>query len=259
MKKIVKVLCLGAMLIGLGTVANAQLRQSVYINGNIPTGDFGSNASAGPNLGNFLTPTSTLYPNSGVPLTYEQIGKDAVVGFGLGYRASYRFDVGVGLVAPYVSADFLWNTISSKWSEKYSDDYMSSPTYFNIPLLFGVTYIYDETPWSDISLFGEFGIGTDLFWITSEGSKEWRASDNSLLNVKLSYKSTFAFAWQIGAGAFFGNHVSVGLHYYGLGTHNVDYTSGTRENIPAADNQQDEKGRQRRSIGSLMLRIGFHF
>lgn len=242
MKKIVKVLCLGALFIGMGTIANAQLRQSVYINGNIPTGDFASSASDGPVL-------IAAY-NTGVPLTYEQIGKDATLGFGFGYRASYRFDVGVGLVAPYANVDFLWNTISSKWSEKYSDAYMSSPTYFNIPLLVGVTYIYDEMPWNDISLFGEFGIGTDFFWITSEGSSD---------NIKLSYKSTFAFAWQLGVGAFFGEHVSVGLHYYGLGTHNIDYTSGTREDVPAAAAQQDAGGRQRRSVGSLMLRIGFHF
>ena len=220
MKKIVKVLCLGAMLLGIGTAAQAQFRQSIYINGNLPTGDFASSASDGPVL-------IAAY-NTGVPLTYEQIGKDATLGFGLGYRASYRFDVGVGLVAPYANVDFLWNTISGKWSDKYSDAYMSSPTYFNIPLMGGVTYIYDEMPWNDISLFGEFGIGTDLFWITSEGSKD---------NIKLSYKSTFAFAWMLGAGAFFGEHVSVGLHYYGLGTHNIDYTQGTLDDNVAAQAQ----------------------
>lgn len=257
MKKIVKVLCLGTMLIGIGIVANAQLRQSVYLNGNIPTGDFGSSASAGPNLANFNP--GTTYPTNGVPLTYEQIGKDAVIGFGLGYRASYRFDVGVGLVAPFLNVDFLWNTISSKWSEEYSNEYLSSPTYFNIPFMGGVSYIYDEMPWNDISLYGEFGIGTDLLWITSEGASDWKAPDNSIVNTKLSYKSTFAFSWMIGAGAYFGEHVSAGLYYYGLGTHNIDYTSGTREDVPAADNQQNANGRQRRSVGSLMLRIGFHF
>ena len=247
MKKIVKVLCLGAMLIGIGTAANAQFRQSVYLNGNIPTGDFASDASNGPTL-------IAAY-NTGVPLTYEQIGKDATLGFGLGYRDSYRFDVGVGLVAPYANIDFLWNTISGKWSDKYSDAYMSSPTYFNIPFMGGVSYIYDELPWNDISAFAEFAIGTDLFWITSEGSSD---------NIKLSYKSTFAFAWQIGAGAYFGEHVSVGLHYYGLGTHNIDYTQGTLDDNAAAQaqvavNDAAGMGRQRRSVGSLMLRIGFHF
>ena len=39
----------------------------------------------------------------------------------------------------------------------------------------------------------------------------------------------------------------------------IDYTKGTREDVPAAAAQEDAGGRQRRSVGSLMLRIGFHF
>ena len=119
MKRFVKVLCLTAIIMGAGTAVQAQFRQSVFLNGNIPTGDFASDASNGPTL-------IAAY-NSGVPLTYEQVGKDATVGFGLGYRASYRFDIGYGLVAPFANIDFLWNTISGKWSDKYLDAYFSSP------------------------------------------------------------------------------------------------------------------------------------
>ena len=246
MKKIVRVLCLTALMIGFGTAAQAQIRQSVFLNGNIPTGDFASNASNGPTL-------ITAY-NSGVPLTYEQVGKDATVGFGLGYRASYRFDIGYGLVAPFANIDFMWNTISGKWSDKYLDAKFSSPTYFNIPLLAGVSYIYDDLPWDDISAYGEFGVGTDLLWITSEGADDF----------KFAYKPTFAFAWMIGAGAYFGEHVSVGLYYYGLGKHTIDYTQGTLDDNMAANaqvtaNEAAGMGRQQRSVGSVMLRIGFHF
>ena len=250
MKKIVKVLCLGAMLIGMGTSAQAQFRQGIYLNGNIPTGDFNNDVSA----------THTT-----VPLTYTEIGKDATIGFGFGYRVSYRFDVGVGDVAPFANVDFLWNTISGKWSDQYSDAYMSSPTYFNIPIMAGVSYIYDELPWSDIKIFGEFGIGTDLFWITSEGGTTTvvpPAGSTYTVNNEYSYKPTFAFAFSIGAGAFFGEHVSAGLYYYGLGTHNIDYTQGTLDEHPANDPYTPlvtPLPRQRRDIGSLMLRIGFHF
>ncbi|MBO4586321.1 MAG: hypothetical protein J5677_00695 [Bacteroidales bacterium] len=244
MKRIVKVLCLTAIMMGVGTVAQAQFRQSIFLNGNIPTGDFASSASNGPVI-------IAAY-NNGVPLTNEQIGKDATVGFGLGYRVSYRFDVGLGMVAPFANIDFLWNTISSKWSEKYSDAYMSSPTYFNIPLMGGVTYIYDELPWDFISAYGEFGIGTDFLWITSEGTKD-------VADLYFAYKSTFAFTWMIGAGAYFGEHVSAGLYYYGMGTHNIDYTKGTLEDNTYATYQVNTNARERRSVGSVMLRIGFHF
>lgn len=256
MKRVVKVLCLTAMIMGVGTAAQAQLRQSVYLNGNIPTGDFASSASAGPSLAAIVPSVTTVLPTSGVPLTYEQVGKDASIGFGLGYRASYRFDIGYGLVAPFVNIDFMWNTIAGTWSDKYSDAYYSSPTYFNIPLLAGVTYIYDELPWDDISAFGEFGIGTDLFWITSEGKGDG--------NERFAYKSTFAFAWMLGAGVFFGEHVSAGLYYYGLGKHTIDYTQGTLDDNAfaapqVAYNEALGNGRQQRSVGSVMLRIGFHF
>lgn len=246
MKRLVKVLCLTAMIMGVGTVAQAQFRQSIFLNGNIPTGDFASDASNGPTL-------IAAY-NSGVPLTYEQVGKDAIVGFGLGYRASYRFDIGYGLVAPFANIDFMWNTISGKWSDKYLDAKFSSPTYFNIPLLAGVSYIYDDLPWDDISAYGEFGVGTDLLWITSEGADDFN----------FAYKATFAFAWMIGAGAYFGEHVSAGLYYYGLGKHTIDYTQGTLDDNMAANaqvtaNEAAGMGRQQRSVGSVMLRIGFHF
>ncbi len=257
MKNIVKVLCLTAMIMCVGATVQAQsyIRQSIYLNGNIPTGNFGSSASEGPNLSTIFTGTTT-FPTSGVPLTYEQIGKDASVGFGLGYRVSYRFDVGVGEVAPFINADFLWNTISSKWRDKYSDAYYSAPTYFNIPVMGGVSYIYDELPWSDISAFGEFGIGSDFLWITSEGKGDG--------NERFAYKSTFAFAWMIGAGAYFGQHVSAGIYYYGLGKHPIDYSNSTMENNLYANGQVSAndaagKGRQQRTVGSIMLRIGFHF
>ena len=236
--------------------AQAQFRQSVYLNGNIPTGDFASDASAGPNLVAIYPAGSTVFPTSGVPLTYEQVGKDATIGFGLGYRASYRFDVGVGLVAPFANIDFLWNTIAGEWSDKYSNAYYNAPTYFNIPLMGGISYIYDELPWNDISLYGEFGLGTDFLWITSEGTGD--------RNESFSYKPTFAFAWMLGAGAYFGEHVSAGLYYYGLGKHNIDYTSGTLKdnayaNAQVIANDAASMGRQQRTVGSLMLRIGFHF
>lgn len=250
MKKIVYTLCLAALFLGYSAAAQTQesgLRHSIYLNGNIPTGDFASDASAGPTL-------ITAY-NSGVPLTYEQIGKDASLGFGLGYRVSYAFPIGLGTVAPFAGIDILWNTIDGKWADLYSDAYFTCPTYFNVPLLAGINYTYEEV-WDNITPFGEFGVGTDFFWITSEGKGSG--------NERFAYKSTFAFAWMIGAGAYFGHHVSAGLYYYGLGKHTIDYTSGTREDNDYADaqvraNDLAGKGRQQRSVGSVMLRIGFHF
>ena len=68
----------------------------------------------------------------------------------------------------------------------------------------------------------------------------------------------------LGARVYFGDHVSAGLYYYGLGKHPIDYTTATREDNNAADvqvtmNEAAGMGRQQRTVGSVMLRIGFHF
>lgn len=237
-------MCLSALMVGLGTVANAQFRQSVYLNGNLPTGSFSGNVSSS---------------HTTVPLGYEEIGKDASIGFGMGYRASYRFDVGVGEVAPFAQVDLFWNMIGSSWRNKYMDLDYTTPTYFNIPVMAGVTYFYDEL-WNDITPFGEFGVGADLLMITREG-KGVKENNGTLY---YAYKSNFAMAWMIGAGAWFGRHVSAGLYYYGLGTHPIDYTDKTmnKNSVAAAQvaaNNLANHGREKRSVGSLALRIGFHF
>lgn len=251
MKQIVKILCAGVLFLALGAATQAQesgLRHSIFLNGNIPTGDFGSRASivAHPSF----TPAAAY--STGVPLTYEQIGQDASMGFGLGYRASYAFPIGTGFVSPFASIDILWNTIAGEWSDKYANAHYSTPTYFNIPILAGINYTYEEV-WDNITPFGEFGVGTDFLWITAEGDSE---NDNAYF----AYKPTFAFSWMIGAGVYFGKYVSAGLYYYGMGKHTIDYTDGTIEdNVNAATQVSTETVRQQRTVGSLMLRVGFHF
>ena len=244
MKKALRMMCLAALMVGMGMNAQAQFRHSIFLNGNLPTGDFATSINA----------------NHPVPLGYQQIGKDAAIGFGAGYRASYRFDVGMGMVAPFAQADFFWNMIDGTWRDKYMQDDYTTPTYFNIPLMAGVSYLYDEL-WNDITPYGEFGIGADFMMITREG-KGLSTANGTLY---YAYKANISFAWMIGAGAYFGRHVSAGIYYYGLGTHPIDYTQKTLDNNTVAvaevltHTNIDGVKRETRNIGTLALRIGFHF
>ena len=240
-------MCLAALMAGMGMTAQAQFRQSIFLNGNLPTGSFASDVTS-----NYLNTIT----GSNVPLGYTEIGKDASVGFGGGYRGSYRFDVGVGMVAPFLQADFYWNTISADLSEDYTQARAKgTPTYFNIPIQVGVSYLYDEL-WNDITPYIEFGLGADFLFITQEGPFTINQTDYA----KLAYKPSGAFSFSIGLGAYFGNHVSAGLYYYGFGKHTIEYTNSTVNNLDAVSRTAYQTGDvETRTAGSLALRIGFHF
>ncbi len=246
MKKIVRIACLAALVLGTAGVANAQFRQSVYLNLDLPTGGFASKVGSNGVLGTV----------SQVPLGYKEIGKEATAGFGLGYRASYRFDVGVGIVAPFAQADFFWNTISGSLSDAYTQARSkATPTYFNVPIQVGITYLYDEL-WNNIIPYGEFGLGADIMMITGEGPFTIAGVDM----MKYGYKMNTAFSFSVGAGAYFGEHVSAGLYYYGLGKHTIEYNSSTYKDLGAIEKATYDSGNvETRTAGALVLRIGFHF
>lgn len=238
----IKVLCLAALMLTFGAESQAQFRhfrQSIYLNGVLPTGDFGSAVSA-----NSVTGTQ-------VPLTFINAGKGAMVGFGAGYRVSYRFDIGMGEVAPYVGGDLFWNMLNGDLRNDYLQGKMTAPTYFNIPIMAGISYNYDELNTNfPLIPFGEFGVGADIMMVTREGS-----SGNYF-----AYKPSTTVCWMLGAGVFLGNYVSVGAYYYGLGTHPMDYTAKTLKDNTYASLQDETTGeRQLRNIGSFALRVGFHF
>lgn len=237
---IIKVFCLAALMLTVGTASQAQFRhfrQSIYLNGAIPTGQFSGAV------------TADAITGSHVPLTRTDAGKGAAFGFGAGYRASYRFDIGMGEVSPFLSGDFFFNMIKSDLRDEYATAYMDAPMYFNIPILAGISYNYDELNTRfPIIPFGEFGVGADIFMITSEGAN----------NNTFSYKPSTTVAWMVGAGVYLGNYVSVGAYYYGLGKHPIDYTQKTLDNNAVAALQNTTMERQLRNLGTLAIRVGFH-
>ena len=235
-------LCFLALFVFAGIGANAQLthlEQSIYLNFNLATAQFNDDVAVN-GLGDM------------VPMTRFNVGKNAGFGVGLGYRASYRFDVGFGEVSPYIHADLMWNRTKGDMRDRFMDADGKAPNYFNIPIYVGVNYRYQLT---DIfTPFAEFGIGPDFLLITKETGTTPLCGD-----FKLRYQSTVNVAWQIGLGSYFGQHVSASLHYSGYGKHAIKYTSAT--DVPTALQVEDaaDPKTQTRSIGLFSLRIGFHF
>lgn len=272
MKKVLTSMCLAALMAGIGMSAQAQFRQSIFLNGEAPVGAFASGVNSSRYAQYYNARSTQAFAN--VPLGYQEIAKGATAGFGAGYRASYRFDVGVGMVAPFAQADFYVNFSNGDIREEYSKFRGDAPTYFNVPIQVGISYMYDELP-MDIIPFGEVGLGADMLFITKEGNCQYRDLTNNVQHtLTYGYKSSTSFAFSIGAGAYFGRHVSAGIYYYFLGTHALDYTKGTANNLqnilaPAADQPNNtptyseydyyQDNPENRTIGTFALRIGFHF
>ena len=264
MRKIntIKSLCLAVAFVFTGFAANAQLthlEQSMFLNFNAAMGAFNDD----------LDPV--LASGDQIPLTRYNVGKNAGLGVGIGYRISYRFDVGFGEVSPYIHADFMWNRTKGDIRDKFLAADGTAPTYFNLPIFIGVNYRYQL---NDIfTPFAEFGIGPDFFFITKESgtgtvvstttdSQTGLPVDSKISkDFKYKYRTTSNVAWQIGAGCFFGEHVSASLHYSGYGKHAIKTTDkdvSVQDDFLIDDKKNDTKV-QNRSIGLLSLRIGFHF
>lgn len=233
-----------------GFCAKAQLEnleQSLFLNLNCPMAQF----------------NDKLLGANYTPMLKQRMGTGAMVGFGAGYRASYHFDIGYGEVSPYLNVDFQWNALKGDYRDQFTQAKCTAANYFNIPIYLGINYRYQLT---DIfTPFAEFGLGADMLLITKE------TSGNNYGNVNIRYKPTTSFAWQIGAGCYFGPHVSASLHYQGYGKHVIDYTNGSADDLaPYVDPgttvgpgmvtssvEMDEV--VQRNIGMFSLRIGFHF
>ena len=272
MKKALSMMCHAALMVGMGMTAQAQFRQSIFLNGELPVGAFASSVNTSRYAQALNTNTTQAFAN--VPLGYQEIAKGATAGFGAGYRASYRFDVGMGMVAPFAQADFFVNFSKGDIRDEYSNFRGNTPTYFNLPIQVGISYMYDELP-NDIIPYGELGLGVDFLFITKEGNCQYRDTlGNVQHSITYNYKPSAAFAFSIGAGAYFGRHVSAGLYYYFMGTHSLDYTKATANALrniqtPVADqptgnpsySEYDyyQDNPESRTLGTLMLRIGFHF
>lgn len=209
-----------------------EVEYSVYFNGGLPMVDFNNKVSV-------TNPETKLF----VPLTRDNIATGAMIGMGGNVRAGVWFDMGFGELMPFVDAGLLWNASNSTVREAYDDNQAKAPVYFNMPLMLGFKYRYDVS--DIIRPFAEVGIGYDVLFIT----KSYGIDDRWY-----RFKPSGAVCWEMGAGTYLGKFVSVGLYYLGLGSHRIEYTA---KSTGRADGSTLPT--ERRSIGELALRIGFHF
>ncbi len=242
-----KCLCVAAALCFAGFGAQSQeLEISAYFNGFLPVGEFNDDVEL-------------MQYGVFTPINRTNIANGASAGLGVSVRAGIWLDVGSNnFLLPYVEGSFLWNSTKGKYRDIYDDNALNStlqavptaPNYFNIPLMVGLKYRYDLT--DIIRPFAEASLGYDLTFISKNGYH-----DVTYLGVEnymeYSYKPSGAMAWSLGAGTYLGQNVSVGLYYLNMGSHRIEYTKKSYSGAEASYTVE------KRKLGELALRIGFHF
>jgi len=244
-----KGLCVALAMVFAGLGAQAQqLELSGYFNGMLPVAEFNDDVTV--MMGDQFT-----------PINLSGIGKGASAGIGGSLRVGLWLDVGANnWLLPYFEGSFLWNSTKSKYRDVYDNNSLNAelkstpsvPNYFNIPLLVGVKYRYDLT--DIIRPFAEMSIGFDLLFISSNGYSGVTSSEGVSNYLHYSYKPSGALAWSMGAGTYLGQNVSVGLYYLNLGAHRIEYTSRSYN-----DGDDVTYNVEKRHLGELALRVGFHF
>lgn len=163
----------------------------------------------------------------------------AMFGASLGLRYNYRFintrieDLGLGI---FISADLMWNALNKDVRDAYDFVAKTKPMYVNVPIVAGLSY---TSTFSDIiAVWGEVGVGCDLFQKTTEG---WK-------NMTTSYKMDTKFAVEAGVGVMFIDLISIGVHYYWLGNHDVVVATGLLAGTS-----------KKLQTGQMAFKLGFHF
>lgn len=242
-----KGLCVAVAMFFAGIGAQAQeLEFSGYFNGFLPVAEFNNAVELMP-FGNFT------------PINRTNIANGASAGLGASARVGMWLDVGANhWLLPYVEASFLWNSTKSKYRDVYDNNSLndslqstpSVPNYFNVPFLVGLKYRYDLT---DIFRpFAEASLGYDVMFISANGYHGVTRYGTSNY-MRYAYKINGAMSWTVGAGTYLGNNVTVGLYYIDLGSHRLEYTSRSYSGDEASYTVE------KRHLGELALRIGFHF
>jgi opacity protein-like surface antigen len=236
MKNFSKTLMIAVLIFSAVFSMNAQdFKKSdftVFLGGSMPVGQF----NKGVDLIYTVSPENT---------PFETTLGHAMFGANLGLRYTYRFDIGVGA---FVNADLIWNALDEEIREEYNKISKTKPMYLNIPFMVGADYRYDFS--YEFGVFAEAGMGINLFKKTTEG---WSASD-SHPEGPINYDLSKSFAYEIGTGIMIANTLSIGIHFYGLGNHELKPTNSTDYTL--VYNGEPEAIEK---VNMFMIKLGFHF
>ena len=253
MKKtnIFKTLLLGAAFCFAGFTANAQFEFGLSLTGGLVTGSMSKDLPKS---------DAGIYGNAQGLMGTQYITNQSSAMLGFAFRFGYRIPINnseYGEVLPYVEVNGFWNRPKKSVRQQYDNGDNTYPQYINVPIYIGAQYRYPIT--DIIKPYAEFGIGYDLFFISSEYGK---SGDD------YRYNSKGALSGNVGLGCFFSDYVSVGIYYYGFGDHKIKLKDNSKiDPLPAlgetveqlADRKNQINSPVNRDFGAVALRLNFHF
>lgn len=259
MKRQIKRIALLIIVI-LGTnCVKAQTDFSIHLGGALPLGSYAESQD---------TPNSLQ--NGDYVIAWNTKTNKAGAALGLNLGAKLRFNLpaikGLGIIA---TTDLFFNP-SNKEARDFSEDYMmvtmenigirkydiSIPKYINIPIMLGLNYEYNIK--DNVKIWGEGGVGLNIGIITDftmEASEyDWRYL------FEINYDNQYTLGFQLGAGVLLSEQLSIGLHYYNLGSQRIEgimkYTSTSDY---GAEGNRETFALDRINPNMLTLRLGYHF
>lgn len=259
MKRQIKRIALLIIVI-LGTnCVKAQTDFSIHLGGALPLGSYAESQDTPNSLqnGDYVIAWNTKTNKAG-----------AALGLNLGAKLSFNLPTikGLGVIA---TTDFFFNPSNKEASDCFEDYWMilmenfnvknydiNIPKYINIPIMLGLNYEYNIK--DNVKIWGEGGVGlnigiiTDLIMEASEYDYEFLA--------KINYDNQYTLGFQLGAGVLLSEQLSIGLHYYNLGSQRIEgimkYTSTSDYGV---EGDRVRGSLDRINPNMLTLRLGYHF
>ena len=258
-----KVIALAAIILGGATAASAQNGVTVRIGGSFPVGTFSQGTEAKELA--LSTPEATFG------------------GAGIGFNAGLKYQLEVVKnLGIFATADFFYNGLNNDTKDQINigDDIKDAipvegieasstiPSYMNVPIMLGLNYSFLNI--RNIALWAEAGAGVNLGKITkmaTEINAEVPLIGNINGSTTTTYDMSTTFAWQAGVGVCLGRNLSLGVHYYNLGSSVVNSETVVDTNVEKLgsiniDNILGENGKfttGKLNPSMIVARLGYTF
>jgi len=211
MKKLVKMFAVAVLLI-MGGQAMAQTRGAFFLSATFPMKDY-----------------ADFDGISDFALASNDDNAAAAIGFGAALK--WYYNVGVKGLGVMLSVDGIYNGLNADAKEYYknrqnfldtfgTNAIVTRPAYIHVPAMLGMNYIYRINP--NFGVYAEAGAGGNVRFITNY-KESFIPIVGGKQSATVNYKTTFSFAWQVGAGIEVAKNLVIGCSFYDLGKAEVSY------------------------------------